>query len=283
MFGRFRRSDDLTAFAFSGGGPRAATQVGMLKALSEAGIQPHLLTGTSAGAVNAAWLALNPDGLDRLQDIWLALRMRDVFPGSSVRMLVNLARRGYVHASHAWEGFLRSQVGAASFEDTKIPCAIVAVRLSDGKLTVFDSGEIVPAVMASTAIPGVFPPYRIGDEWYVDGGVLEYMPVPTALERRATTIYALDTSGTIFDPLSQRSVADRCGIFASRASCDAVLQLHVTRGAKVHLLRPPIPELTDARDFGQTLQLIQSGYDYTRAYFHESGIGSAGDGGVRHG
>src|SRR5579864_7051099 len=97
MFGRFRRADDGIGYAFSGGGARTAVQVGMLRALTEAGIRPSLVAGTSAGAVNAAWFALFPERQDRLEEIWLELRTRDIFPGGRLRILYNLARKGYVH------------------------------------------------------------------------------------------------------------------------------------------------------------------------------------------
>src|SRR5947209_2974641 len=172
MFRRFRRVEEVTAFALSGGGSRSAAQVGVLKALLDAGVSARLLTGTSAGAVNAVWCALYPDRLDRLEAIWLALRTRDVFPGGRVGALYNMARRGHVYSARAWEAYLRREMGTARFEDMLLPCAVTAVRLSDGKRVILDSGEVVPALMASTAIPGIFPPYAIDGEMYVDGGVL---------------------------------------------------------------------------------------------------------------
>src|SRR5437764_14272901 len=94
--------DDYIGFAFSGGGARAATQAGAVRALTEAGIWPSVVAGTSAGAVNAAWLALCPDRLDRMYEIWRQLRMKDVFPGGRGRMLLNMAKRGYVHDAPLW-------------------------------------------------------------------------------------------------------------------------------------------------------------------------------------
>src|SRR5690242_20215082 len=136
MFGRFRRSGEVVGFALSGGGARGATQVGALKALTEAGISPGVIAGTSAGAVNAAWFALHPDRLDMLESIWLDLRRKDVFPGHHVQLLLNFARRGYLHSAHLWERFLRSRVFDARFEDCAVACAVVAVRLSDGERVV---------------------------------------------------------------------------------------------------------------------------------------------------
>jgi NTE family protein len=270
MFGRFRRTEEVIGFALSGGGARAASQVGTLKALTESGIAPQVVAGTSAGAINAAWFSLHPSRLDRLEAIWLGLRGQDVFPGSRLRMLINLARHGYVHRADSLEAYLRRHVGTAHFEDASIPFAVVALRLSDGQRVVFDSGEVVPAVMASAAIPGVFPPYRIGDELYVDGGLVEYLPVPTLLERNATTVWALDCSAFSISAGPYRSVVDRCGLIGSSKDVMYVTSLLTTRGCKVHLLRPDLPEIGDARDFGRTPDLVLAGYEHARSYLREA-------------
>jgi NTE family protein len=269
MFRRFRRSEDVIAFAFSGGGSRGASQIGALKALTEAGIWPAMVAGTSAGAVNAAYFALHPHRLDRLEAVWLALRTQDVFPGTRLHILMNFARRGHIHRSDAWEAFLRAEVGTTRFEDMPIAGAVVAVRLRDGERVVFDSGEIVPALMASTAIPGVFPPYRIGDEAYVDGGVLEYLPVPTLLDRGATTIYAMDCSSFSQRSVHNGSVVDRCARIAARSSVTRMVSLQETRGRTVHLLQPELPDFDDARDFGHTAELVLAGYEHATGYLQD--------------
>ena len=269
VFGRFRRAEEVIAFALSGGGSRGATQVGAVKALAEAGIIPHLVAGTSAGAVNAAWLAFHPNRLDRLEQIWMGLRTRDIFPGNRAQLLYNLMRGGYVHRSEACEAYLRRQLGGSRFEDASIPCAVIAVRVSDGERVVFDRGEVVPALMASIAIPGVFPPYRIGDELYVDGGVLEYLPVPTALERGATSVYAVDCSWFPQGREFGSSIVDRCSRISASAVVAQVTSLQSTRGRTVHLLRPELPDFRDGRDFGQTAELVAAGYEHTRAYLQQ--------------
>lgn len=269
MFRWSRRHDDIVGYAFSGGGSRAASQIGGLKALAEAGIRPHLVAGTSAGAVNAAWFALHPEDLGSLEAIWLRLRTQDVFPGNRIRILMNLAREGFVHRADMWERFLRSQVGDTRLEDTVLPCAIVAVRLRDGQRVVFESGEIVAALMASTAIPGVFPPYVIDGEQYVDGGVLEYMPIPTLLERHADTIWALDCSAFEPELTADVSVVDRCARFGAHAYVEREIRLTAMRGHTVHLLQPPLPEYRDAREFAHTTKLIAAGYKDAQAYLRK--------------
>lgn len=273
MFGRFRRAEEVIGFALSGGGARSASQVGVLRALVEGGIWPQRLAGTSAGAVNAAWFALHPHRLDALEEIWLSLRMRDVFPGTRLRMLANMARRGYVHDARAWEAFLRRRIGTATFEDAAIPFGVTAVRISDGRRVVFESGEIVPALLATTAIPGIFPPYRIDDEYYVDGGVLEYLPIPTLLERAVTTIYAIDCSHFATAADFRGSVLDRCACIGAAESVRWITSLPATRGRTIHVLRPELPDLSDARDFRRTAEIVLSGYDSGRKYLEQRAFG----------
>lgn len=276
MHRRFGKDQGVVAFALAGGGSRAAVQVGMLQALSDAGIRPDLVSGTSAGAVNAVWYGMYPDRLGQLQEIWGQLRTRDVFPGNQLRIAVNLLRDGYIHSSRAWQAFLQRQIGYASFEDTQIPVLVLAVRMSDGLRRVFDRGPLVPSVMASTAIPGVFPPFSIESELYVDGGVIECMPVPAVQERGADVIYALDCSGyapQVGSPPG--SVVDRCGQIAAKAYADAVCSAAMACGLTVHLLRPDIPDVFDARDFRRTAELISIGYEYTKRYLAGADTASA--------
>ena len=82
-------------FALSGGGARAAAQVGVLRALAERDIVPDLVIGASAGAVNGAWYSLFPDGLDDLETVWLGLTKRRVFPGGVARNGYHLIRHGH--------------------------------------------------------------------------------------------------------------------------------------------------------------------------------------------
>jgi NTE family protein len=269
MFGRFRRSEEVIGFALSGGGSRAASQVGALKALAERDIWPHVIAGTSAGAVNATWLALYPNRIDQLEAIWLRLRTKDIFPGTRVGGLFSLASRGYFHSAAVWERYLRRQIGHATFQDAAIPCSVVAVRLTDGQRVIFDSGEIVPALMASSAIPGVFPPYRIGNDLYVDGGVLEYLPLTPVLDRGATTVFALDCSYFPITTQPTESIMDRCGLVAARASVTQATSLWATRGRKVHVIRPETDDVCDARDFCRSTELMMAGYECAKHYLDE--------------
>jgi NTE family protein len=264
-----RQQREKIAFVLSGGGARGAAQVGMLAALHERGIAPALVLGTSAGAVNGAWYALYPHRLDELERVWRTLRTKMVFPGTPLHAAYNMLRYGYAHRVDGWARMLVEHFTDTRLEDAAIPLGVVAVRLADGEVTVFESGPIVPALLASTAVPGLFPPQRINGVLYVDGGVVEFLPIPSALKRAVTTIYALDCSDYPPGDGSKGLVVDRCSQIAATAWVRTVVAAAQAAGCQVHLLHPPLGDLDDARDFRHTARLIETGYEYARAALAE--------------
>lgn len=168
------------AFVLPGGGALGAYQVGVLKALAEAGIVPDLLVGVSAGAVNAALHSWNQgsDGMRRVESIWRGIRRRDllrVHPGRLALAFVGL-RPSFLDNRHGL-AFLRRHLGGRLLEDAPIRLAIVATDIATGQPVAITAGEAVPAVLASTAFPGVYPPVRLGERWLIDGGVTADVPL----------------------------------------------------------------------------------------------------------
>jgi NTE family protein len=185
------------AFVLSGGGVLGATQVGQMQALLAAGILPDVLVGTSVGALNAAALACDPtpEGLERLAAVWRGLRSEDVFPGSRFARAWNVVARGdHIHPNTGIRR-LAEQLPARTFEETRIPLWISATNLRTGEEHWFSSGPLVRAILASTALPGIFPPVAIDGELYVDGGVVNNVPISRAVELGARRVYVL-TCGT---------------------------------------------------------------------------------------
>ncbi len=169
---------EKTAFALSGGGARGAAQVGMLRALLEAGIKPDLVVGTSVGAWNGAWLASDPTGtsLDRLAEVWRQITRAsfDMVWWRAARNMVR--RRPSLYDGRGITRLLARYLRVHSFEDLAIPLHVVAIDLSNGRKAVFSSGPLTPAVLASSAIPGVFPPISIDGRQHVDGGMVDPRP-----------------------------------------------------------------------------------------------------------
>jgi NTE family protein len=249
------------AFVLSGGGARAAVQVGILRALIEGGIKPDMVVGASAGAVNGAWYALYPDRIDALEEVWLGLTKRGVFPGTPAHFAYNFIRHGHAHTINSWTRIVTRHFGQRRFEDAVVPLAALTVRLSDGEVEVWDRGPIVPVLAASTAVPGVFPPQMLNGKLHVDGAVVEFLPIPTAMRRGAGIIYALDCSAYPDDDGTRGMAMDRAAQIAATAWVRLVTERARAAGVVVHPFRPALGFLNDGRDFRQTTRLIDAGYD----------------------
>jgi NTE family protein len=186
----------VNGFILSGGGTLGSIQVGMLRALFEADIRPEVLVGTSIGAVNAAFLAADPclERVQALQEVWHGARSRDLFSMNPLRMAHAFRRRGSLFPSEKWRAFLTKNLPYERIEDAAVPLRIIATDFEDGSPVVLDSGSVVDAVMASTSLPGIFPPHRIGDHLYLDGALSEPVPLKPAVEGGADTLYVLAVS-----------------------------------------------------------------------------------------
>ena len=194
MFGPARRT-----WVLGGGGARGAAQVGVLQALFEAGVEaPVGIVGTSVGALNGASIAAYPSlaGTMILREVWLSRQAAAVFQAHPLGVIISGLRRDQLSVMP--QGNVRrlieraqSLTGVASFEQLRVPLAVVATDLNGGKPAVFRSGELAPALLASTAIPGVFPSVRINDREYLDGGVADDTPLNTAVYDGARDILAI--------------------------------------------------------------------------------------------
>src|SRR5258708_25862690 len=183
-----------TAFALSGGGSLGAVQVGMLQALTEAGIRLDLLIGTSGGAVKAAWSGGKPahGGALVLGEVWGGLRRQDIFPlrpWSGARGL--LGRSNHMISNSSLGEVLRKHLPYHRLEDAAVPVHVMATELKSGRAVLMSTGPAVPALLASTAIPGIFPPVTIGRRDFIDGRVANHTPSAAAMELGASRIFVL--------------------------------------------------------------------------------------------
>ncbi|MDQ3645529.1 MAG: patatin-like phospholipase family protein [Actinomycetota bacterium] len=193
------RRRDKAAFVLSGGGPLGALQVGTLKALIERGVRPELVVGTSVGALNAAFVAFDPtpEGIARLERHWRAFRDGDLFPGGRFRVpWARMLRRGNSVFEHS--GLRRMiEIGLgpeARFEDAVVPLGVVATDIDSGVERLFASGPLMDPLLASAAMPGIFPPIEIDGHTYTDGGVANNVPMAPAVSMGAKTLYVLNAT-----------------------------------------------------------------------------------------
>ena len=184
-----------TAFVLAGGGSLGAVEVGMLQVLLDWGETPSFMVGASAGAINAAYFAAEPTraGADGLEKLWCALRRRDIFPINLRSVIGLLRRRDYLVDSQALRHLLERHLPYRRLEEAAIPLHIVASDMLSGDEVLLSSGSVVDAVLASTAIPGIFPPVQIDGRLLVDGGVANNTPISTAIKLGATRIIVLPT------------------------------------------------------------------------------------------
>jgi len=263
-----------TAFVLSGGGSLGAVQVGMLRALFESGIRPDMLIGTSVGAVNAAWVAghPDPDGMAELADIWLSLRRQDVFPLSPLTSARGLLGRSNHFISNAsLRSVLEKNIPYERLEEASLPVHIVATDLKSGRAAILASGPAVPALLASCAIPGVFPPVAIGRREFVDGGVANHTPITVAIEMGAEKIYVLPVGY----PWLNREPTNALGmaLHALARIVEQKLDAEVEANRNVADIQVlPALDLADVSpaDFSHTKELIDWGYRSARRQLESS-------------
>ena len=203
-------AEQMTALVLGGGSSRGAIQIGMLQVLTEHGFVPDRIFGSSVGAINGVGFAADPtrEGVERMTQVWLHIRREDIYPQGRLHgPWLYLQQRDAVYANSG----LRA-IGAAGFpheslEDAVVPVEVVATSLVDGGERWFTHGPAVDAVLASSAMPAIFPPVEIDGEKYIDGGVVDNVPIQRAIDAGATRIVVLLCAPPIFQPpVSRRPV-----------------------------------------------------------------------------
>ncbi len=180
----------MHAFVLAGGGSLGAVQVGMLAELIANGQRPDLIVGVSAGALNGAFLAYDPTlaAMDRLGALWGRVRTRDVLPYSLGSLLGLIGRRGYLAESHGIRRLLERELPFRQFRATQIPLHIVAAEQDTGSEVLISEGDVIEAILASTAIPGIYPPVLLGGKTLVDGVLATGTPISTAVRLGSTRL-----------------------------------------------------------------------------------------------
>ncbi|MBB5890114.1 NTE family protein [Kutzneria kofuensis] len=268
-------------FVLGGGGSLGAMQVGMLRALADRGIAPDLVTGTSVGSVNGSLVALDPEhAADRLAVMWAGMTRARVFPGGPLAQLRTLRReRTYLFPNTGLVEVLAEGLGGATdFAELTLPFGTVAVDAVTGLPVLMTSGDLVPAILASAAIPGIYPPVRREDKVLYDGGVLANVPIRQALAMGAKSLVVLDCTFPGHLPEVPGTLAETLLFWATLGMRNqAVLEADLAAGAVpvVYLPGAPVQAVTPL-DFGHTAELIESSYLASREFL--TGLEIAGPG-----
>jgi NTE family protein len=253
-----------TAFVLSGGGNQGVSQVGMLRALLEREIIPDVVIGTSAGALNGAGICYAPNltGVAQLAAVWEQLRTDQVFPGGKIHRAWNVVRRGtHLFGSEGLEALIHHSSPARSFSDLEIPLRVIATDLDTGEEVVLVRGPLKPALLASTALPGVFPIVHHDGRRLVDGGVVDNVPLSHALAGPVDRVFVLNVSTGMNERVERSPLDVVMTSFSHARSQRYELELrHVPPEIEViSLPRPPDPR--DLFDFSGAHELIVAAYD----------------------
>ena len=266
-----------TAFVFGGGASLGAVEVGMLYALTERGIRPDLLIGTSAGALNAAYIAgrgTDIRALDDLAAIWRNLHRQDVFPLDPVRHLLAVAgARPSLCSDRNLRQLIESHLPYHDLEDAAIPVHLVATDLLGGEEVLLSTGEAVSAVLASAAVPGVLPTVQREGLNLVDGGIADDAALSQAVALGADEVWVL--------PAGYACALQRPPTSALATAVQALTLLTHQRlllevaefSARVdlHVLPPLCPVSVSPIDFGRADELVERARLTTRAWITAGG------------
>lgn len=267
----------------SGGGNLGAVQVGMLRALAERGVQADLVVGSSVGALNGAAYAADPtlEGIERLERTWLALRGKDdVMPSTSwLPLTAQLVRRkgGSTHRNDGLRELIDSALGPLrDFESLRVPFQCVTTDIEAAEPVWFSEGPLLKdAILASSALPAVYPPVEIDGVRHLDGAIVDDVPIARAVQLGATEVFVL-TVGALdrpwLEPRRPLDMAIQAYWILRRYRYKQVLRA-VPDDVVVHVLPTGDPPSIRFDDFTRTGELMQSSHLATLAHLDaEAGV-----------
>jgi NTE family protein len=272
-FPKPKRPPPHTVFVLGGGGNLGALQVGMLQAAIDRDIVPDEIVGCSVGAINAAALAADatPAGIDRIKAIWTTVGEEIVAPVSKFDGVRLLTSRGTsLQPNGALRRLLADTLPHHRFEDFPIPFHVVATSLTTQTERWFSQGDVIDPILASAALPAIFPPVTIDGELLVDGGVLNNVPLSKAHELGASRIYVFHVGN--FDrprPAPKRPVDVLLHAFSISRSYRFKSETSVPPPPGVEIVVVPSvdPGRLRYNDFGRSPELIERGRAAAAAYF----------------
>jgi NTE family protein len=223
-----------------------------------------VVVGTSAGALNGAAVAYAPNltGVAQLAAVWEQLRAEHVFPGGKLHRAWNVVRRGtHLFESIGLAAVIHHATPARSFADLEIPLRVIATDLDSGDEVVLVRGPLKPALLASTALPGVFPVVHHDGRRLVDGGVVNNVPLWHALSGPVDRVYVLNVSAVMGDKIERSPLDVVMKSFMHARSQRYELELrHVP--PEIEVIELPRPRDTrDLFDFTGARELIDEAYE----------------------
>lgn len=260
-----------SAFVLSGGASLGSIQVGMLLALAEHGVRPDFLVGTSAGAINAAYIAAHPEPhkVAGLATIWRGLSRSRVFPTRPLLGLRGfLGKTDHLAPSDGLRSLVRENINFRNLEDASIPLHVVATDATTGAQEILSTGNAMDAIVASASIPGVLPPVEINGRMFVDGGISNNTPISVAHALGADQIWVLPTGhacslGT--KPISALAMVLHSITLLVQGRLISDIG-HYEKITDLRVVPPLCPLDVSPSDFSQADRLIDTAYASTRVW-----------------
>jgi NTE family protein len=261
-------------YVLGGGGSLGAVQVGMLQALAEHDITPDVVAGTSVGSLNGAVVALDPNSAtNRLSHLWPRMTRERVFPGGLLSQMRTLQHtKTNLFASTGLAAVIADFMGAdTSFDDLALPFAAMATDIATARPHVLREGPLLPALLASAAIPGIFPPVQLGSLRLYDGGLVANVPMRQALAMGARSLVVLDANFPGHTPDPPETMAEVLFYTATVSMrTQAVFEAPLAAAeVPVIYLHGPEPYPVSPLDFRHTGALIEAAYEAARSFLHD--------------
>jgi NTE family protein len=265
------------AFVLSGGASLGAVQAGMLRALYERGIRPDVIVGTSAGALNGAFIASRPPAIataEELGEIWRELRRGQIFPLNPVVGLLGfLGTRDHLVGECGLRRLIARHIEHELLEELPVALHVVTVDVVTGEEVLLSRGPLADAIAASAAIPAVLPPVAWGERMLMDGGVANNTPISHAVALGARRIYVLPTGHACALSQPPRGALDMA-LHALSLLTQRRLIEDIERhrdDAELVVLPPPCPLTVTPLDFGHAEELIACALHDARAFLDGGG------------
>src|SRR5262249_38459155 len=264
-----------TAFVFAGGGTLGTIQVGMLRTLLDYGVRPDFVVGSSVGAINASYFAAAPDadGVAALARIWSGLRRSDVFPLTFVNAFGLLRHPEYLVDPIGLRRLVETNLPYARLEQASLPLHIMATN-QQGQAVRLSSGPAVEAILASTAIPGVFPPVDVGGEALMDGAIAANTPLFLAADLGATRIIVLPTGyACALQEPPRRAVAKALHAITLLIAWQLMHELErISPAIDVHLVPTLCPLAVSPFDFSASAELMERAAEEAKKWIDGGGL-----------
>lgn len=268
-------------YVLGGGSSLGAIQVGMLQALAEDDVAPDVIAGTSVGALNGSVVALEPkSAANRLSHLWLRMTRERVFPGGLAAQARTLQHaKTHLFPNTGLQTVITEFLGdAVTFEDLALPFSVVTTDVATARAHVVNSGPLCPALLASAAVPGIFPPVELDGRLLYDGGVVANVPMRQAVAMGARSLIVLDCTFPGRLPGAPQSIAE---VFVYTAlltmRTQSVLEAPViAENIPVVYIKGPEVTIMSPLDFSHTQTLIELAYEAARSLLGDLRIAGPG-------